>query len=269
MDESVQMPAVTSGECPHEDSLSLTFLGSGDAFGSGGRFQTCMYLASDSARLLIDCGASSLIALKRAGVDPLGIDAVTVSHLHGDHFAGLPFLVLDARFSRRSAPLVVVGPPGLQARVEAAMEVLFPGSSTVSRPFEIEWIELDDRATATAGGAQIQAFHVIHPSGAPAAAQRITCDGAVITYSGDTEWTDALIDASQDADLFVCEAYFFEKRVKFHLDYRTLEQHLPRISARRLVITHMNSDMLRHVDDVPTEAAYDGLTVTLPTHNGR
>lgn len=115
--------------------LSVTFLGSGDALGSGGRFQTCILVTSTTARFLLDCGASSLIAMKRQGTSPATIETILVTHLHGDHFAGIPFFILDAQFSRREAPLLIAGPPGIQARVRDAMEILFPRSSeTVQRP---------------------------------------------------------------------------------------------------------------------------------------
>ncbi|MBI2544488.1 MAG: MBL fold metallo-hydrolase, partial [Candidatus Rokubacteria bacterium] len=113
--------------------MELQFLGSGDAFGSGGRFQTCLLVRGEGGALLIDCGASSLIAMKRAGVDPGEIGWVLLTHLHGDHFGGVPFMVLDAQFSRRTRPLVIAGPPGTRARVEAAMEVFFPNSTRVAR----------------------------------------------------------------------------------------------------------------------------------------
>ena len=79
--------------------MRLTIVGSGDAYGSGGRFNTCFLVESTKATLLIDCGASSLVALKARGIDPTRIDGVILSHLHGDHFGGLPFLLLDAQFS--------------------------------------------------------------------------------------------------------------------------------------------------------------------------
>ena len=70
--------------------MHLDFLGTGDAFGSGGRFNTCFLVERSEASLLIDCGASSLIAMRRFGVDPNSIAAILISHLHGDHFGGLP-----------------------------------------------------------------------------------------------------------------------------------------------------------------------------------
>src|SRR3990170_1311349 len=126
--------------------VQLQFLGSGDAFGSGGGFPTCPFLRGADGALLVDCGASSLIAMKRAGVDPSEIGWVLLTHLHGDHFGGLPFLVLDGQFSRRTRPLAAAGPPGTRARVEGAMEGLFPGSSRVERRFAVELVVLVARA---------------------------------------------------------------------------------------------------------------------------
>ena len=97
--------------------MRVHFAGSGDAFGSGGRCQTCIHVSGGGQVLLVDCGASSLVALKAQGLDPGAVDAVAVTHLHGDHFGGLPFLILDGQFSRRSAPLQVAGPPGIRARL--------------------------------------------------------------------------------------------------------------------------------------------------------
>ena len=87
--------------------MKLTIVGSGDAFGSGGRLNTCFFLETAKAALLIDCGASALPALKGQGIEPNRIDAIILSHLHGDHFGGLPFLLLDGQFlSRREKPLL-------------------------------------------------------------------------------------------------------------------------------------------------------------------
>ena len=246
-----------------DSRVILQFLGSGDAFGSGGRFQTCLLLRGPRGSLLIDCGASSLVAMKRAGVDPGAIGWVVLSHLHGDHFGGLPFLILDGQFSRRAAPLVVAGPPGVRERVEAAMEVLFPGSSRTPRRFAVEFVEIRDGVARPIGPATVTPFAVEHASGAPSYALRVEYDGKVITYSGDTEWTDRLFEAARGADLFVCEAYFFEKPIRHHLDYRTLREHRDRIQCRRILLTHMSRDMLDRRAEVDLLCAEDGLTVEL------
>jgi ribonuclease BN (tRNA processing enzyme) len=241
--------------------VKVRFLGSGDAFGSGGRFQTCIHLDWGGAQILVDCGASSLIAMRRFGVDPVAINAVILSHLHGDHFGGVPFLILDGQFTRRTRPLVVAGPPGVEARVRDAMEVFFPGSSRVERRFDVRYVELADRVPLSLGSVSVTPFGVVHASGAPPFALRVAGDEKIVAYSGDTEWTDSLIDAARGADLFIAEAYFFDKAVKFHLDLATLLRHRAELDCRRLIVTHMSEDMLRHCAALEVETAEDGKVV--------
>jgi ribonuclease BN (tRNA processing enzyme) len=244
-------------------SVTLTFLGSGDAFGSDGRLQTCLALRGGAATVLVDCGASSLIAMKRYGVVPNEVATVVLSHLHGDHFGGLPFLILDGQFARRTTPLMVAGPPGVRERVERAMEVLFPGSTRVERRFAVDYVELGERVPTPVAGARLTAFAVEHPSGAPAFALRIEYGGRTLTYSGDTEWTESLVEAARNADCFVCEAYTFDRKLRFHLDYATVRAEAARLGARRIVLTHMGPSMLARQAEADFECASDGLTLTV------
>jgi ribonuclease BN (tRNA processing enzyme) len=242
--------------------VGLLFLGSGDAFGSGGRFQACFLLRGLDDELLIDCGASSLVAMKRAGVEPNDVGAVVVSHLHGDHFGGIPFLVLDGTFRHRERPLLVAGPPGTRGRVEAASEALFTASTAAPPRYGLGYLELPERSPVRVGPATVTAFPVDHFSGAPSYGLRIEYGGKILAYSGDTQWTDVLLEISRDADLFVCEANFFEKSVPFHLDYATLRANLPRLACRRIVVTHMSAGMLGRAD-VEIERAHDGMEIVL------
>src|SRR5262249_54379910 len=196
--------------------------------------------------LLIDCGASSLIAMRRLGIDPSTIGAIVVTHLHGDHFAGIPFVILDGQFGGRTSPLTIAGPPGTQARIESAMEVLFPGSTKVMRQFQVGVVELASQRSTSLEEATVTPFHGEHASGAPPFAVRIAYGGKIVSYSGDTQWTDVLLKAADGADLFIAEAYFFERQIKYHLDYRTLQAHRVDLGCRRLVLTHLSGDMLKH-----------------------
>jgi len=238
--------------------VKVRFLGSGDAFGSGGRFQTCIHVESGASQLVLDCGASSLIAMRRFGVDPQAIDTVILSHLHGDHFGGVPLLVLDGQFKRRTRPLLVAGPPGVEKRVREAMEMFFPGSTRIERKFETRFVELADRVAVEAGPVHVTGYEVSHASGAPPFALRITGEGKVVTYSGDTEWTESLVDAARGADLFIAEALSYDKRIRYHLDLATLLQHRSRLDCRRLIVTHMGEDVLARLDGLAVEAAEDG-----------
>jgi ribonuclease BN (tRNA processing enzyme) len=244
--------------------MRIQFAGSGDAFGSGGRWQTCIHLAGQGQVLLVDCGATSLVALKAQGLDPGAVDTVAVTHLHGDHFGGLPFLILDGQFSRRTAPLRVAGPPGTRERLAGAMEVLFPGSSQGPRRFPVQVTELRPDGTPTElGAATVRGWEVEHACGAPPLALRVELGGVSFAYSGDTQWTPALTQAAHGADLFAAEAYTYDRPIRYHLDYQTLRAHLGEISAQRTVLTHMSADMLTRLTDADIPAAYDGMILHL------
>jgi ribonuclease BN (tRNA processing enzyme) len=247
----------------HNRVITVQFVGSGDAFGSGGRFQACISLRWGQAHVLLDCGASSLVALKRLGLEPSSIDAVLISHLHGDHFGGIPFLVLDQQFGRRERPLLVAGPPGLATRVVQAMDVLFPGSAQVQRRFDLRLIELSARLAVQVGPVEATAVPVVHASGAPAYGLRVAADDRLVAYSGDTEWTEALIELAAGADLFICEAYVFDKPIKYHLSYAALHEHRARLGCRRLILTHPGDDLLQRRAALDTDLAEDGLVLSV------
>ena len=243
--------------------VTVQIVGAGDAFGSGGRFQACTSVRAPEGHALLDCGATSLVALKRLGIDPGSVDVVLVTHLHGDHFGGLPFLILDGQFSHRARPLVVAGPPGLAARLPQTMEALYPGSSTVERRFAVQVVELEERVETTVGPFQATAFAVDHASGAPAYALRLAAGGAIIACSGDTAWTDSLLDVAAGADLYICEAYTCERPVRFHLPYAALRDQRDRLRCARLLLTHPSPDLLARRATLPDELADDGMIVTL------
>jgi ribonuclease BN (tRNA processing enzyme) len=245
--------------------VNLRFLGSGDAFGSGGRFNTCFHLERrELGNVLIDCGATSMVAIRKWQVDPNAISVILISHLHGDHFGGLPFFLLDAQLvSRRTEPLLIAGPPGLAERLTTVMEAMFAGSTKVERKFGLGVLELALHERAELNGLAVTPFLMKHYSGAPSYALRIEVEGKILTYSGDTEWVDELIPAARGADLFICEAYFFDKAIKYHIDYATLARRLPDIGARRTIITHMSAELLARQGEIALEAAYDGLLVEL------
>lgn len=243
--------------------MQIRFVGCGDAFGSGGRFNTCFHLTGAETNLLVDCGASSLIALKRQGIPRNDIRAIVITHFHADHFGGVPFFVLDAQFfSKRRQPLTIAGPEGLGDWYARALETAFPGSSGTAQKFDLSLVELTAEQPATIAGAEVMPFRVHHGNpGGPFFAYRIAAEGRVFAYTGDTEWTEALVPLGRDADLLVAEAYFRDKRVPLHLDLASLERRLGDIRPKRLVLTHMSDAMLAEAADLPHQTAEDGLVL--------
>ena len=249
---------------PVHAAVTVTFAGSGDAFGSGGRYQACIHLRPEGGDpVLLDCGATSLSALKRLGLDPGEIAAVFVSHLHGDHFGGLPFLILDGQFNRRTTPLTIAGPPGTADRLRQAMETAFPGSPAARRRFALDVIELAPGSTTTVNGTEVTSWEVDHPSGAPPLALRLRAGGTTIAYTGDTAWTENLAAAADHADLLIAEAYQYDKPVPYHLRYTDLRTHRADLASRRIVLTHMSADMIARAaaGELDFETARDGLAI--------
>lgn len=243
--------------------MRLQFIGSGDAFGSGGRLNTCFQVTGEEVNFLIDCGASSLIGLKREAIRLNDIQAILVTHFHTDHFGGIPFFILEAQFfSKRNQPLTIVGPPGLVQWYERMMEISFPGSSKTRPKFTLTFLELKPKEQAVVAGVKVRPFQALHGDpGGPFFSYRLEAENRTLAYSGDTEWSDELFEAAFQSDLFIAEAYFFEKKIKFHLDLATLTEKLPLIQTKRVILTHMSEDLLSRVGQLPLEMAEDGKIV--------
>ena len=243
--------------------MKLTIAGSGDAFGSGGRLNTCFLLETAKATLLVDCGASAMPALKKQGIDPNRIEAIVLSHLHGDHFGGLPFLLLDAQFlSRREQPLLIAGPPGTRARLDALLEVFFPKSTGSKWRFAWRVEEIAVGIETDVLGHSLLTAQVIHQSGAPSTAVRVSDGEKIFAYSGDTEWTDALGPIAANADLFICECYGYAGKIAGHITWEILKSRLADLGAKRTMVTHMNPSVLARLEELKAAGvliAADGL----------
>ena len=245
--------------------MRLTVVGSGDAFGSGGRANTCFWLESGDVTVALDFGATSLVALRRLELNPSRIDLVVLSHLHGDHFGGLPFLLLDGQFDgHRERPLTIVGPLGTTERLNAAMEVFFPGSSWNKWRYALNVVDLPCLAPYDFAHLQIESREMIHPSGAPSTGVRITDGGRTLAYSGDTTWTDELTEVAKGADLFILECYKMDGPLKNHLDFATIEANRARLATPRVMLTHMSVAALSHLPEIEAKGyltADDGLVL--------
>lgn len=245
--------------------MKLTVVGCGDAFGSGGRLQTSYLVESSGARFLIDCGATTLMGFSKLGIDPNGIATIFISHLHGDHFSGLVWWLVHAQHvAKRTEPLTVVGPAGIEARLAAAAEALFPGSWSVQRRYQLGFIELTRETPLDVGPVRVTPFEVKHPSGAPPYALRFELEGKVVAFTGDSEWTESLVAAGSGADLYIMECYQFDGAPRFHMSWQKISANLDRIGARRVMLTHMAKAMLARrgeVSDARVVLAEDGLVL--------
>ena len=242
-------------------AMKLTVLGCGDAFGSGGRLQTCYHVETAATRFLIDCGATALIGFNKCGLDPNAVETIFISHLHGDHFAGLVWWLIHAQHvAKRTAPLTVVGPPGRASTLRGGGGGAVSGLHGRPRRYDLSFLELAREKPLDVGSVRVTPFEVVHPSGAPPYALRFEAEGKVLSFTGDTEWTESLVPAGHGADLYIMECYMFDGAPRVHTSWQAIARNLDRIAAKRVMITHMAEPMLarRARGDRPARRARRG-----------
>ena len=244
---------------------TVRFLGSGNAFADGGRSHACIHVSAPGVSLLLDCGGSSLPMIKRY-MDPAQITAIAVTHLHGDHFGGIPFLLDEQKWTGRKAPLLIGGPPSLEARVRLVAEGFGMDTSRASLGYDVTYVVLGP-AERTFGGARVAAVPVRHSPAAEPHGLRARVDGTLIAYSGDASWSDDLVALAKGADLFICEATLFaaaeEKDNPVHVSYETLRRNRARFDCRRIVLTHLGATSLAHLREMEMEYATDEMELTI------
>jgi len=244
-------------------SVGIRFIGSGNAFADGGRTHACIHVTAPGTSLLLDCGGSALPAIKRA-VDPATIDGIAISHLHGDHFGGLPFLIMEQHYAGRTAPLVIAGPSELAARCAAAGVALFQdfyGSAGPALRYPLEWRVLSAEPSLV-GGAQVSGHPVAHVPDSQPHGLRVRVGDRLIAYSGDATWSDAIPRLADGADLFISEATNFTTPHPVHLSVAELRAHRAQLRCGRLVLTHLGNEALAHLGELGSlagiEVAADG-----------
>jgi len=253
-----------SGCLENTPAMRLTVLGCGDAFASGGQLNTCFHVQHTGIQVLLDCGATSLIGVRRQQIRSADIDYIVLSHFHGDHYGGVPFVLLDALVAKRTRPLTVISPPGGQSRIELLTECLYPGVMAQAKlAFPIHYHEYQNHQAIETPHFHLQAWPVIHSPDSLPHAIRLTWEGRHIGFSGDTEWTDALRDVADATDLFICECNFYDQDKPSHLSYHTLQKRLPDLNTRRIVLTHLGESMLERKDSLALECLHEGQSLEI------
>ena len=240
--------------------MEVKFIGTGDAFGSGGRLQPCFLATDKENSFALDFGLTALISLRQQKIKPNTIDAVLLTHLHGDHCGGVPFLLIDAMLgSKRESPLTIIGPVGIETHIKSLHEKLFPGSNIMQPKFTVKYIEITPKESVYWGKYKISAIDAKHTVTTKPLALKIETGSKTLAYTGDGELTETLIDFTADADLLIAECYYFDKPVKWHLNYPDIKN----LKAKKIVLTHMHENMLAHKEKVPEICAYDGFEIKI------
>jgi ribonuclease BN (tRNA processing enzyme) len=245
--------------------LELTMLGTGDAFASHGRFQSGYIIDSSACRILMEVGPTTLCAMKRMDFKPADIDMILISHLHGDHFGGLPFLLLEYLYeSPRQRPLTIVGPRRLEDRTWQLFRTMFPGTKPdlARLVSKLRFVVLEPGSDEKIGSVRIRAMRTPHMKRDISLALRVTADGQTVAFSGDSGWTEELLPFVAGSDLFLCECTYFEStQLDFHMNYPKLDANHERFDVKRMVLTHVGREVLDRGREVALEMAHDGMRI--------
>ena len=243
------------------NTISVTTLGTGDAFASGGRAHSGLLIRGHGTTLLIDPGPAVLATIKRIGINLGPIDAVLLTHLHGDHIAGVPFLLLDYQFaSHRARPLIIAGPSPLASRLERLTTSCYPELSRRKLRFRLQYQPLRARQQCRLGKATVTPLPMAHTHGADCFGYRIRLGKKLVAFTGDTVWCDSIPQLADGADLFLSECTNFHPSRGTHVDYRTLASRQAELHARRIVLVHIGEEVLRNRRFVRLPIASDGQT---------
>ena len=242
----------------------IQFLGTGNAFNTDGRgTQSVLFAPGSASPFLVDLGPTSVQAMVRFDVDWRKIDRLFLTHLHGDHTAGWPFLLLNmVVLDRRTRPFDVYGPEGTRAALEGLGEICFR-DVLERQSFDIRYHELPVAEQMDVQGRQGMQFDVLpmehHPT---SVGYRFHVDGCTIGVTGDTGWCDSLEQVAEGCDVLIAECTSVQAETKTHLCLDEIRAGRERLGQGQILLIHLSDAVAEELARDPAPnllAAYDGM----------
>jgi ribonuclease BN (tRNA processing enzyme) len=221
--------------------LNFTFIGTGNAFAPNGSCYNGFLVGS---RYLFEAPPTAVMAMNKLGVDINELDTIGISHHHGDHFLGLPFVLLHWKFLGRTKPVRIVGPPGTRSLAEDIGTRVYPGLLDID--YEIEWVEARPGEKVKAGALHLEPVEVKHDLRLDwTLGYACELDGRRFAYTGDSAYCEGVEDLARDVDVLVSECASLDETIEVHMNLR---DDIPRVRAlmrpdSHLILTHLGPNI--------------------------
>jgi ribonuclease BN (tRNA processing enzyme) len=241
--------------------LEVKVVACGDAFGSNASHNSCYWIKYEGKNYLLDCGALAISNIKKFNMDITAIDAIFLSHLHGDHFGGLAFIFTELAYAKDfNETIKIIGPKGTDQKLEQLQELFYPGSWEKVKSF-IEFIDLNNSKHSELP--DFEFIRVPHSENLECFGIKLIFGSRILSYSGDLEWTDKIVELSRGADLFICECFSFDQKISGHISYSEIQSNIDILSCKKLVLTHLGQSMLNNLDKIDIHYLKEGEDIIL------
>ncbi|SDB57424.1 Ribonuclease BN, tRNA processing enzyme [Desulfonatronum thiosulfatophilum] len=222
--------------------MKVCFLGVGEAFDEHYPNASVLVSVNEKNRerhVLLDCGFTAPAAFYLHAPRGARPDVIWLSHFHGDHFLGLPLLLLRFHDEKRSNPLTIVGQAGVRDLVSAAFDLAYPGFKNKIE-YTLEFVEVNQDTKMELSGFQWSFALNNHSAGAPCLSVRLDRMSASLVYSGDGQSTPQTHALAFRAGLLVHEAYGLEDNKPGHATVAQCIDFAIKAKVNQLALVHLN-----------------------------
>jgi ribonuclease BN (tRNA processing enzyme) len=244
-------------------TFKITVIGSGNAFNTNGRGAPAFLVENEHCRFLLDCGPNILLKAEMHRIDLRGLDAVFLTHFHGDHAVGIPFLLIFMKYiERRKEPFTIIGPEGLKEWVNYSVELCYP---EITFPFIVYYDELRKNEKTSMFYMDIECVPIEHKD--ESIGYRFGYSNRTIAFSGDSKWHPSLKRLTDSTDLAFVECSSIKKLDADHVSVDDLQNSAENYleKSKKTVLIHVYNKIEEEIKKrgLKYEVSYDGQVFTL------